>query len=230
MIKLKTTLSIATSLFLLSACATDDPNRRAKTGAAVGAIAGAVIGNQSSSKNGKYVGAVVGALSGAAVGHYMDKQQQRLEQKLAQERRDKQIAMVRVDEETLRLDIRSEASFAVNSSNLSTNFRSSLDTMAEIIAEFDKTAVHVVGHTDSTGSHSHNQSLSVRRANSVSDHFIGSGVVQSRLRTIGRGETTPRYSNATDQGRRLNRRVEIYLKSIVEGREKEAFRTPVAMK
>lgn len=219
-------LPIALGIFLLSACATDDPNRRAKTGAAIGAVTGAVIGNQSSSKNGKYVGAVIGALSGAAVGNYMDKQQQQLERELALERRKQQISVVRLDEETLRLDIKSEASFDINSATLSNSFRDSLDTMAEIIGEFDKTAVHIIGHTDSTGSKQHNQTLSQHRARSVATHFSQNGVYQKRMRTAGRGENAPRFDNSTEYGRRMNRRVEIYLKTITKGREAEAFRTP----
>lgn len=226
MIHSKILILTASALLITSACATDDPNRRAKTGVAVGAIAGAVIGNQSSSKNGKYVGAVIGAISGAAVGNYMDKQQQKLERQLAEERRNKQIALVRIDDETLRLDIRSEASFALNSAQLSSGFQDSLSTMADIIGEYDKTAVHIIGHTDSTGTHSYNQSLSQKRARSVSSHFADNGIVQRRIRTTGRGETQPRFNNQSEEGRRLNRRVEIYLKSIVKGRESEAFRSP----
>lgn len=226
MIHSKILILTASALLITSACATDDPNRRAKTGVAVGAIAGAVIGNQSSSKNGKYVGAVIGAISGAAVGNYMDKQQQKLERQLAEERRNKQIALVRIDDETLRLDIRSEASFALNSAQLSSGFQDSLSTMADIIGEYDKTAVHIIGHTDSTGTHSYNQSLSQKRARSVSSHFVDNGIVQRRIRTTGRGETQPRFNNQSEEGRRLNRRVEIYLKSIVKGRESEAFRSP----
>ncbi|MFK7892422.1 MAG: OmpA family protein [Granulosicoccus sp.] len=222
----KQILPIALGIFLLSACATDDPNRRAKTGAAIGAVTGAVIGNQSSSKNGKYVGAVIGALSGAAVGNYMDKQQRQLERDLALERRKQQISVVRIDEETLRLDINSEASFDINSATLSNSFQSSLNTMAEIIGEFDKTAVHIIGHTDSTGSKQYNQTLSQRRARSVATHFAQHGVFQKRLRTTGRGENSPRFDNSTNYGRRMNRRVEIYLKTITKGREAEAFRTP----
>ncbi|MFK7997131.1 MAG: OmpA family protein [Granulosicoccus sp.] len=225
---LKTTIiSAATSLLLISGCATDDPNRRAKTGAAIGAIAGGVIGHQSNSKNGKYVGAVVGALTGAAAGNYMDKQQRKLEQKLARERRDEKIQITRIDDETLRLDVRSEASFDVNSATVNSSFINSLETMAEVIGEFDKTAVHVIGHTDSSGELRYNQLLSERRASSVTRILRGNGVDLSRMRTSGRGETMPLDTNATTTGRSRNRRVEVYLRSVVEGRESSAFAAPI---
>ncbi len=221
-----TAIAAVTTLALISACATDDPNRRAKTGAAIGAIAGGVIGHQSNSKNGKYVGAVVGVLTGAAVGNYMDKQQRQLEDKLARESREKKIRITRIDEETLRLDVKSEASFAVDSAQINSDFLTSLRTMAEVIGEYDKTAVHVIGHTDSTGSNSYNQTLSQRRATSVTRVLSNNGVDVSRVRASGVGETRPLVSNDTSSGRSQNRRVEVFLKSVVQGREDDAFRSP----
>jgi len=224
---LQTTIVAAvTTVALVSGCAANDPNRKAKTGAAIGAITGAVIGNQSSNKNGKYVGAMVGVLTGAAIGNYMDKQQRELEKRLAKERREAQVALTRIDDETIRLDVRSEATFAINSDSIQPAFRESLNTMAEIIGEYNQTAVHIIGHTDSTGTMSYNQQLSEKRATSVSRYLSRSGVQYSRLRFSGRGETTPVDNNATSSGRSRNRRVEIYLKTIVKGRENEAFREP----
>lgn len=220
-------LAVGVALALTAGCATDDPNRRAKTGAAIGAVAGAVLGNQSSSKNGKVVGAAVGALTGAAVGHYMDKQQAKLEQQLATEQRNSDITLTRIDEDTIRLDVSSEASFDVNSSRIQSDFSSSLKKMSAIISEYQKTAVHVIGHTDSTGSAQHNQTLSEKRAGAVFRYLSTTGVERSRLRMSGRGENQPVASNNSSSGRSKNRRVEIYLKAIVEGRENQAYQPPV---
>ena len=225
MLKTKITL-ISMAALIAVGCATDDPNRRAKTGAAIGAIAGAVAGNQTSSKNGKYVGAAVGALTGAAVGHYMDKQQRRLEQQLREEQRSNEVSLTRIDKETLKLDISSEVSFDINSASIKSSFRKSLNKVANIVGEYDKTAVHVIGHTDSTGSNSYNQQLSENRANSVGRYLSRTGVSQRRMRMAGRGETQPVADNSSSAGRSENRRVEIYLKSIVQGRENDAFRAP----
>lgn len=222
---LKTTI-IATAAFVAVGCATDDPNRRAKTGAAIGAITGAVIGNQSSSKNGKFVGAAVGALTGAAVGNYMDKQQRRLEEKLAAEQAARDLSVTRIDEETLKVNLSSEASFDVNQASIKSSFRDSLRKVAGVIAEYDKTAIHVIGHTDSTGSNSYNQQLSEKRASSVARYLSQNGVQRDRMRMAGRGEEQPVANNDSSAGRSQNRRVEIYLKPIVEGRENDAFRSP----
>lgn len=219
-------LAIGVAVAITAGCAADDPHRRAKTGAAIGAVAGAVIGNQSSSKNGKIVGAAVGALTGAAVGNYMDKQQRKLERQLAAERRNADIQLTRIDEDTIRLDVSSEASFDVNSASIQSGFRNSLTKMSSIISEYEKTAVHIIGHTDSSGSSSYNQSLSKKRAESVTRYLGQSGVLQSRMRPAGRGESSPVASNSNSAGRSKNRRVEIFLKAIVEGRENQAFQPP----
>lgn len=222
---IKTTV-IATAVLLTVSCATDDPNRRAKTGAAIGAIAGGVLGNQTSSKNGKYVGAAVGALTGAAVGNYMDKQQRRMEQQLAQEQANQEITVTRIDEETLKINVSSEISFDVNKASIKSDFRDSLTKVANVISEYDKTAIHVIGHTDSTGSNSYNQQLSEKRAGSVARYLSRNGIQRDRMRMAGRGEERPVANNKSSSGRSENRRVEIYLKPFVEGRESDAFRSP----
>lgn len=220
-------MATTAAVVLLASCATDDPNRRAKAGAAVGAVAGGVIGHQINDKNGRYAGAVVGALTGAAVGNYMDKQQRELEQSLADELQNNQIAVTRIDDETLKLEVRSEASFDINSDRVNDDFRDSLKSLAKVIGEYDQTAVHVIGHTDSTGSQSYNQSLSEKRATSVTRYFSANGVDRTRMRFSGRGESMPIDANTTSSGRSRNRRVEVYLKPIVEGREDDAYISPV---
>ncbi len=67
--------------------------------------------------------------------------------------------------------------------------------------------VEIQGHTDSRGSDSYNQNLSERRALSVKQHLVNSGISASRLTTKGFGESQPAASNDTDQGRAHNRRV-----------------------
>jgi OOP family OmpA-OmpF porin len=68
--------------------------------------------------------------------------------------------------------------------------------------------IEVRGHTDSAGSDAANQSLSERRAQSVVDFMVQSGISRSRLEALGFGETLPVADNATAEGRASNRRVE----------------------
>lgn len=211
----------------LAGCATqDDPHQRAKIGAAVGAVAGAVLGHQLDDDAGKWVGAAVGALAGGAVGHYMDNQQQDFESTLASERAANQLEIERLRDDTLKLTLDSEVSFDFNRADIKPTFRSSLDKLAQLLIKYDRTVVHVVGHTDSIGSDAYNQDLSERRAQAVGDYLASYGVPRQRLRTEGRGEREPRATNATEAGRQLNRRVEIFVKPIVEGQEQRAFESP----
>lgn len=201
------------SLLTLTACATDDPHKRAKIGAAVGAAAGAVLGNQTNDDEGAVKGAAAGAVVGGLIGNYMDKQQAELEAKLAAEQAANEVTLARVEEDTLRVDLNSEVTFDTNSASINSGFGETLAKLGSVITEYDKSNVRIVGHTDSTGSESYNQSLSERRANSVSDFLSSQGVSVVRINTEGRGEYEPRADNNTPEGRQINRRVEIFLQT-----------------
>ena len=84
---------------------------------------------------------------------------------------------------------------------------------AKMILEEDAAASYVIsGYTDSTGSEEYNQGLSERRANSVRKWMVENGISASRLEAVGFGELNPKYDNATAEGRKLNRRVDIQTK------------------
>lgn len=210
----------------LAGCAANDPNQRTKTGAAIGAVAGAVLGHQLDGRSGRYAGAAVGALAGASVGRYMDKQQQDFDSALAEEQRNNDIEIQRLQDETLKIDISSEVSFDFGSAAIKPAFRTTLDKVANVLQRYNRSVVHVVGHTDSVGSDATNQRLSERRAQAVIDYLGSVGVARDRLRAEGRGETEPRATNATEAGRQLNRRVEVFVKPIVEGQEQRAYDPP----
>ncbi len=223
MMKLKQ-LVIAGILLSLVACAADDPNQRAKTGAAIGAITGAVIGSQvSGGKKGALAGVVIGAIAGGGVGNYMDNQQREFEAALEEEQHRNDLEIQRLEDESLKIDVSNEVSFDFDSANLKPAFLTTLGKVAGVLSRFDRSVVHVIGHTDATGSDRYNQQLSERRARSVVDYLASNGVDSLRLRTEGRGEVEPRATNATEAGRQLNRRVEILIKPVVEGQEERAF-------
>jgi outer membrane protein OmpA-like peptidoglycan-associated protein len=79
--------------------------------------------------------------------------------------------------------------------------------------EYDKTAVIVQGHTDSTGSEQHNQGLSERRASSVQQELVARGVDRDRIASMGFGESQPVADNGTSDGRQRNRRVDVMLRA-----------------
>ena len=223
--KRKIVLALMASVMIVG-CATDDPNRQAKTGAVIGAVAGAVLGHQLDDDSGRYVGAAVGALAGGAVGHYMDNQEQDFNRALADERQQNAIEIERMRDDTLKLSLDSEVSFDFDRANIKPTFRPSLDKLGDLLIKYNRTVVHVVGHTDSIGSDAYNRDLSLQRADAVVGYLVSRGVPGDRLRTEGRGESEPRATNDTEAGRQLNRRVEGYVKPIVEGQEQRAYESP----
>ena len=225
--KAKLVTSMALAATITSGCMTeDDPNRRAKMGAIAGAIGGAVIGHQIQGEYGRYVGAAVGALAGGAVGNYMDRQHQELRRALENELRAEYVTLERIDKDTIKLSLSSEASFDIDSSTVKSAFKPALNRVASVMGSYDQTVIHIVGHTDNTGSAEHNLRLSQRRADSVASYLSSHGVSYSRLLTYGHGEDEPRATNSTEYGRKLNRRVELYINALVQGREQDARRSP----
>lgn len=224
---MKKIILVAAIATALAGCATDDPNKRTKTGAAIGAAAGAIVGYAiDDGAGGVIAGAAVGTLAGAGVGRYMDNQQKEMKAALAEEEARNELKIQQLQDESLKIDIANEVSFDVGSAAIKPAFESTLNKVADVLQRYPKTVVHVIGHTDSTGSESFNQQLSERRAQSVVDYFAARGVMGERLKPTGRGEFEPRASNDTESGRQLNRRVEIIVKPIVEGQESEAYQTP----
>jgi len=190
--------------------------RTAKQGALIGAIAGAAIGNQSSNKNGKIIGAALGGIAGYKVGQYQDRQQKELETALADELASDLIDIQRLEDDVLRVNLSSEASFDVNQANLKTPFYPSLDKIAEVVAKYDQTMINVIGHTDSSGDEAYNQVLSERRSQAVASYLADGGIPFERVSTEGRGELSPRADNASAESRKLNRRVEIDLIPVIK--------------
>lgn len=218
---------LLTPFLLVSACAVDDPNRRAKMGAGAGAVAGAVLGHQVNQKQGRFFGAAVGALAGGVVGDYMDKQQKEFEDKLAEEQRQNALQIERLQDNTLKLSLNSEVSFDFDRADIKPTFQPSLNKLADVLKRYDRTLISVVGHTDNRGSDEYNMKLSQRRAENVLAYLTEQGMSRDRLYSEGRGETQPRDSNDTETGRQINRRVEVFVKPVVEGSEQPAPGAPV---
>ncbi|XKG48714.1 OmpA family protein [Halomonas sp.] len=103
----------------------------------------------------------------------------------------------------------SEVNFAFDSSELLPQAEMTLDEVARRLREHTDVRIRIEGHTDSRGSDQYNQSLSERRANSVRSYLASQGVAGNRMIAVGYGEQRPVASNQTDEGRALNRRVEI---------------------
>jgi len=117
----------------------------------------------------------------------------------------------KVDAEGCPLSATLRLHFANNSSNVVTDGTAEVATFANFMKESPAYKAHIVGHTDSAGSETHNQALSEKRAEKVKSMLIENGVAADRLSASGKGESMPVASNATKEGRSENRRIEVEL-------------------
>jgi outer membrane protein OmpA-like peptidoglycan-associated protein len=207
-----TTLAISGALFANAACTTDPyTGQRTINRTAVGILGGAVGGyllgdlvGGSHDRNAKVIGAGIGALAGGAVGNYMDRQEADLRRQTA----GTGVDIVRQGDELI-LRMPSGITFAYDRYDIQPQFQQTLDQVAQTLAAYNQTYIDVLGHTDSTGSDAYNQALSERRAQSVAGYLTAHGVQPARMATRGYGESAPIATNATEEGRAANRRVEI---------------------
>ena len=217
----KLILSALAATFL-SACTTTDPYTGeqkmsntaggAMIGAGLGAVTGLLVGTDARSRrNGALIGAGIGALGGGLVGNYMDSQESELRAQL----QGTGVSVTR-NGDSIVLNMPSNITFPTDQSAVLAGFYPTLNSVAIVLKKFNKTLIDVNGHTDSTGSHQHNQVLSEDRATSVANYLAGQGVDTRRMSAVGFAETQPIASNATPAGRAQNRRVEIMISPLRE--------------
>jgi len=205
------TALVATSLVSLSACVTD-PNTgerkvsRTAIGTAGGAGLGYLLGDIIGGKTARIIGAGIGGAAGGVVGYKMDQQIKELKEVTAG-------TGVEVEQEGdyINLNLPNGVTFPVNSSEISPSFRNTLDGIAQSLVNYPDSLIDVYGFTDNTGTDAYNLQLSQQRAQAVANYLSYRGVPSSRIATKGFGED-PHYfvaSNDTEEGRAMNRRVEI---------------------
>ncbi|MBN2742822.1 outer membrane protein OmpA-like peptidoglycan-associated protein [Breznakibacter xylanolyticus] len=194
--------AVATGMLLAGCQSMTRTQKGAIIGTGAGAAAGAIIGRAAgNTAMGAVIGGAVGGATGAIIGKKMDKQAAEMQ---------KQIPNATVERvgEGIVIELSDKILFATNSSDLSAQAKQNLDKMITVFNNYPDTNIEIQGHTDSTGSDNYNQTLSEKRANAVSSYLRSKGISSSRLTTVGYGETAPKYSNDTADGRSQNRRVE----------------------
>jgi outer membrane protein OmpA-like peptidoglycan-associated protein len=196
-------LSTLAVFVLIYGCGASNTVKGGVIGGVGGAVVGGVVGNQfGNTALGAVIGAAVGGTAGALIGNNMDKQAEELEQELENAK------IERVGEGIL-ISFDSGILFGYDSSTLQPEAKANISKLADILKKYPDSNILITGHTDSDGSENYNQTLSEKRAQSVSDYTMYKGIISSRLSTIGLGETEPVASNDTNDGKQLNRRVEI---------------------
>ena len=205
----------------LAGCATNTQNGATgeTSGTATGAIVGGIIGGILANNTGRQsagktaVGVIAGAAVGGAIGNSMDEKERKIRQ-ISSERDAKAMEVERLRDDLLRVSVSSEASFAFDRADLKPEFKPTLNKVAGVLRDDPNVRISIIGYTDSIGSEEYNQRLSGRRAQVTADYLISQGVPSSQILARGLGEAEPRASNASEEGRAQNRRVEIYLQQL----------------
>lgn len=99
--------------------------------------------------------------------------------------------------------------FKMNESSLLRQSTADLDRAVDFLRANDKVNIEIAGHTDNTGDPVRAQILSVERAQAVKSYLVGNRVRADRIKVVGYGPKQPIATNDTEEGRALNRRVEM---------------------
>jgi outer membrane protein OmpA-like peptidoglycan-associated protein len=195
--------ALAFVLLATTGCGWSHQARGTVVGAAAGGAAGAAVGQATGSTvRGAIIGATIGGAAGMAIGRQMDRQAEELRYALPG-------AHVQRIGEGIAVTFPDGLLFPFDSDELHSEARANLARLAESLKEYPNTKLLVVGHTASVGPEEYNQRLSERRARSAASFVAQHGVERTRIETVGAGELEPIDTNATAEGRRQNRRVEV---------------------
>ena len=199
-------LALATVGILGSGCnSLTKTQKGAAIGAGAGGTVGAFIGKAAGNTAlGAIIGGAVGGTAGAFIGRNMDRQAAEIKQTVPG-------ATVTREGEGILVKFDSGILFDTDKADLKPAAQTNLQNLAASLQKNANTNILIVGHTDDTGSDSHNMDLSVRRAQSVKSYIVADNVNASRLTTSGKGEAEPIADNTTTAGRAQNRRVEIVI-------------------
>lgn len=201
-------------LAMATGCADMSATQRGTaTGAGVGAGLGALIGGTTSGGGGSRAtkGALIGGAAGALIGNIWSNRMEKQKQEMEAATRGTGIQVSQTSDNRLKLEIPADVSFDTGRSDIKSNFRPVLERFAQTLNDNPAATVSIIGHTDSTGSASVNDPLSVDRAARTRDYLSQRGISPNRIMIDGRGEREPIASNDSDSGRARNRRVEIYV-------------------
>jgi len=217
----RTAAALLAVTVLTGACATQEGKGAgigAGSGAVLGAGIGALAGGGRGALLGAAIGAGVGAGSGALIGRYMDKQQAELQKvKGANIER-------RGDELVVRFN--SAILFDTGKSVLKPQSQKDLGAFAQVLTKYPDTDLVIEGHTDNTGKKEVNRKLSLARADSVIAFLGQSGVARARMTGEGLADDRPVADNATAEGRRKNRRVEVQIAANRALKQRDAAAPP----
>ncbi len=119
----------------------------------------------------------------------------------------------RTEEYCAVLDIQ----FEIDRDDIQREVKEKLAVLATFMKKYPDTSAVIEGHTDDVGTNEHNMKLSQRRADSVVDYLVHNlGIAPSRLTAVGYGETRPLVDNASEEGKRQNRRIDAVIGCVTD--------------
>lgn len=199
-------LAMSAAAFMGAGCSSMNKTQKgAAIGVGAGGAIGAIIGKSAGNTAlGAIIGGAVGGTAGALIGRRMDKQAAEIKQTVPG-------ATVIRDGEGILVKFDSGILFDTDKADVKSAAQTNLQNLAASLKNNPETNIMIIGHTDDTGSDSHNMDLSVRRAESVKSYLAMNNVSGSRLSTTGKGESEPIAANTSADTRAQNRRVEIVI-------------------
>ena len=108
-------------------------------------------------------------------------------------------------------ELLSKLIFKQSSVELTENSKPYLNELLHIFKEDKNLNVIIEGHSDNTGDFRMNMKLSKERANVIKKFLVDNGINKNQITVKGLGPTKPRFSNSSEESRKKNRRVEIYI-------------------
>lgn len=112
-----------------------------------------------------------------------------------------------IDQINLAITSAGGIQFATGKTDLTAESKTTLDSVAALLASNPTVKAEVRGYTDNQGDPKKNQELSKKRADAVVTYLIGKGVQNGRLTARGLGDANPIGDNNTEAGRAQNRRI-----------------------
>lgn len=146
----------------------------------------------------------VGVIATNQASRYMDNQESELRERL----RTSGVRVARQGDDIV-LEMQSDILFSAGSLKLSPPAIRTVDAVAQVLSDYDKTLIEVNGYTDTTGSDRYNMKLSQHRAEMVADVLVDDGINPARISPRGFGETHLRVPTGDNVNEPRNRRVEI---------------------
>lgn len=123
------------------------------------------------------------------------------------------IAIIKADDMQKELEVSGKAvvyiKFDIDKATLKQDGEQAVEEIAKLLNSTKSLKLSIEGHTDNTGSAAHNKTLSQKRAETVLNSLVSTGIEKSRLKAVGFGGEKPLVPNNTEENKSKNRRVEL---------------------